>query len=129
MYQCKLLKGIFVSKTYFKLDDDWITLFTQLNERIAEYGIEELTELAKDYADGIVPDEANEYQFESAVHFFCAIYFIWRNDPSTRRIKLKHINKFAESMMDTVTELTENPKEKAKLELNNFLRDKVSEYH
>lgn len=118
-----------MSKTYFKLDQEWIEMFQQLTEKIADYGHEVLTELAQDYADEVVPEEADEYQFESAVHFFCAVYFLWRKDQSITRIKLKHINKFAESMMDTVTELTDSPEQKAKLELSNFLRDKASEYN
>lgn len=116
-----------MSKTYFKLDNDWIGMLQQLNEKISEYGTEVLTTVAQEYADEVVPEDADEYEFESAVHFFTAIYFIWRKDTSVTRIKFKHINKLAESMMDTVTELTNNPKERTKLEVSNFLKEKASE--
>jgi len=108
----------FVSKTYLKLDNDWIGLLQNLHENITEYGSEVLTSTAQEYADRVASDD--EFEFESAVHFFSSVYFIWRKDPAVTRIKLKHIYKLAESMMNTVAELTNNPEELNKLNMVNF---------
>jgi hypothetical protein len=115
-----------VSKTYFKLDNDWIELLQNLHHNIADFGPDALSSMAKDYANGVTSAEADEFEYESAVHFFTAIYFIWRKSPTSTRLKLKHIDKLAESMMDTITELSSNPEKRNQLNMMNFLNEKAS---
>ena len=89
-----------MSKTYLKLKNEWIELFHFLNQETAEYRNEAILESALDYADEVVPETAEQYHYDSAVCFFMAAHMIWRSDQTVTRIKLKHINKLAESFKD-----------------------------
>ena len=93
-----------MSKTYLKLNNYWIELLQNLHKNIADVSPDALTSMAEEYANGVISAKADE--FESTVHFFTAVYFIWRKSPTSTRMKLKHVDKLAESMMNTVTELS-----------------------
>ena len=97
-----------MSKTYIKLSSEWIEIFQQLHQETVGLRHEVLLEMALDYADEAVPGTAEQYEYDSALHFFQAIYVIWKRDQSVTRIKIKHIDKLAKSMMEMVDEMKGN---------------------